>query len=535
MVKLTRKRNFKRKSRRKSYRKKQKGGNPVKPHKFGIMCIFKNEAMGIREWIEHYLWQGLDTILLLDNDSTDNWKESIKGLEDKVTVLPAPGKHKQNEHYNNIGMPWLKEQGVTILAILDMDEFMFVKDGRRLKDLVLDIFGGESPPSKFTCRWTMFGSSGLEKQPESIRKSFIKRKKEIDVNIKSVFLLDKVVNNTVDLHTTNVSGNTIECPPGIQLNHYAIQSKEYFEKVKMARGDATSPISDNVRNWDYFKKYDFKDVDDTILRDLLIQHKVGGNQDGLVKSEKFIERTKKDGPTTIEGLPLDIYRIWHTDMIPTGMKDEIDRSIKMTPEFNNYLYTEDDGFKFIQENFDKKVADAYKCLKPIAYKADLWRYCILYIKGGVYIDIKLEIMQPLLDIIKKYPTIFVKEPQPGINNGFIVTPPKNPILKACIDEIVINCKNRDYKMTSPESKDTAPLDITGPFLLYRKVKESPDSEKLLAQPFTYNNNKGSYNDTLLYKEYDGYRVDQIKIQKTPHYRDMHAQESVYNPDIIINS
>ena len=27
---------------------------------------------------------------------------------------------------------------------------------------------------------------------------------------------------------------------------------------------------------------------------------------------------------------------------------------------------------------------------PGAYKADLWRYCILYIYGGIYIDIKLE-------------------------------------------------------------------------------------------------------------------------------------------------
>lgn len=260
----------------------------------------------------------------------------------------------------------------------------------------------------------------------------------------------------------------------------------------------------------------------------------GGNQDGLVKIEKFIERTKKDGPNTIGGVPLDIYRMWHNDMIPLGMKEEIDRSIKMTPEFNNYIYTEDECYKFIEENFDKNVANAYKGLNPIAYKSDLWRYCMLYIKGGIYIDIKLEIMQPLLDIIKKYPTIFVMENAPGINNGFIVTPPKNKIMKACIDEIVINVKTKDYKTANPVSKDTPPVDITGPYLLYRKLKESPDSEKLLAQPFKYKDDaKGYYNDILLYEEYKGYRTDQSKIQKTPHYRDMYAERKVYNPDVII--
>ena len=40
----------------------------------GLMAIFKNESMGIREWIEHYVWQGVDKILLINNNSTDYWK-----------------------------------------------------------------------------------------------------------------------------------------------------------------------------------------------------------------------------------------------------------------------------------------------------------------------------------------------------------------------------------------------------------------------------------------------------------------------------
>ena len=88
--------------------------------KFGVIGIFKNEAMGIREWIEHYKWQGVDEILLLDNNSTDNWREKIVGLEQNLTVLSAPRNHYQKENYVDVGFPWLKERGIKVLAILDI-------------------------------------------------------------------------------------------------------------------------------------------------------------------------------------------------------------------------------------------------------------------------------------------------------------------------------------------------------------------------------------------------------------------------------
>ena len=37
----------------------------------------------------------------------------------------------------------------------------------------------------------------------------------------------------------------------LRLNHYRIQSKEYFEKVKMDRGDVAR-ADRNYRTWDYF-------------------------------------------------------------------------------------------------------------------------------------------------------------------------------------------------------------------------------------------------------------------------------------------
>jgi hypothetical protein len=154
-----------------------------------------------------------------------------------------------------------------VVVVVDVDEYMFGKDGRNLKQHVIDIFGKSNRPSQFSCRWAMFGSSGHEKQPESIRKSFTWRKKGTADETKSVVWVNDIIN--IDLHKSEVRGETISCPEGIQVNHYAIMSKEYFQKVKMTRGDAIQPSAKNVRTMEYFTAYDHHEEEDTTLKNLL--------------------------------------------------------------------------------------------------------------------------------------------------------------------------------------------------------------------------------------------------------------------------
>ena len=39
---------------------------------FDVIAIFKNETIDMKEWIEHYIWQGASHIYLADNESTDS-------------------------------------------------------------------------------------------------------------------------------------------------------------------------------------------------------------------------------------------------------------------------------------------------------------------------------------------------------------------------------------------------------------------------------------------------------------------------------
>jgi hypothetical protein len=121
---------------------------------------------------------------------------------------------------------------------------------------------------------------------------------------------------------------------------------------------------------------------------------------------------------------------------------------------------------FIADHFEKDVLKAFKSLRPYAYKADLARYCILYILGGWYVDVNITVYKFLdindidLVVFRDYNNDTRLSPW-QLANGFIYSTPGQPGLKIAIDQIVENCKTKYY------GKRT--LSITGPELFGRSL------------------------------------------------------------------
>ena len=67
-------------------------------YKLVVVAIFKNEAVAMREWLQHYMRQGVEHFYMIDNGSTDDWKSQIEGAP--VTVYTDAKKHAQIELYN---------------------------------------------------------------------------------------------------------------------------------------------------------------------------------------------------------------------------------------------------------------------------------------------------------------------------------------------------------------------------------------------------------------------------------------------------
>lgn len=148
------------------------------------------------------------------------------------------------------------------------------------------------------------------------------------------------------------------------------------------------------------------------------------------------------------------------------------------------LWYEDKIVDLIQSNFDKSVLEAYRSIKPLAFKADLARYCILYTYGGWYFDLFVEIKDA--NILKKFDEdmefIFFREiPVPPFgavystaNTLFWVKNAKNTILAKTIDRTVDNILNKRY--------NNHPFAVTGPMVFGREIANyqlSNDDHKLL--------------------------------------------------------
>ena len=252
----------------------------------------------------------------------------------------------------------------------------------------------------------------------------------------------------------------------------------------------------------------------------------------LTKMNFYVGRTKTSRPALINNVPLVIYNSWHSNMVPPKMKDNINNLIKNNPEFDYYLYSDEACKKYIKENYSEEVLKAFNALKPGAYKSDLWRYCVLYREGGVYLDIKYNSLRPLVDIISESQYMFVKDKDWSEDrsncfyNGVMITPPNNPMLKECINEIVINTTFKQYNEND--------LDVTGPCLLGRLMKIH-DRTNWSSTQFTYdretvNNIIVDYimlNGERILQSYPEYRAEQRVFQKTQHYGEMWRERNIF--------
>ena len=170
----------------------------------------------------------------------------------------------------------------------------------------------------------------------------------------------------------------------------------------------------------------------------------------------------------------------------------------------HYLFCDSDCRSFIAREYPPDVLMAYDRLIPTAFKADLWRYCVLYKYGGGYLDAKLEwgFRPPTTEgrvggcggvtlraIVDRWlaggdvgvgvggdDSLLVLERDGvglwpthhfGIHNAFIITKPKNPLFLDCIFNIVSYAKvgGLGHAGTGEIGWMTRPLFVTGPGLL----------------------------------------------------------------------
>lgn len=263
-----------------------------------------------------------------------------------------------------------------------------------------------------------------------------------------------------------------------------------------------------------------------------------------VISRKAINNDRDD---MYRKIPRLIIQTNEEDTIPEGMFLATGTILNKNPNYDYIYFNNIRARDYIKTHYTDDVLDAYDILIPGAYKADLFRYCVLYILGGIYIDMGMISLCCLDDIIGSDDTFLSPEDNntSGIYNAFICCEPKNPIIGEAIKLSVQNIKNRDYT--------NSPLGITGPLLLSKafynilsqKVvngKDYGDGVRILTHfkpdecmsgeihgfPPPTNREKGTPKELrIISTRSPTYRRDQKWYNTKPRYTDLWNKKQVY--------
>ena len=231
-------------------------------------------------------------------------------------------------------------------------------------------------------------------------------------------------------------------------------------------------------------------------------------------------------------IPFNIFQTWHTKDLTPKMLEAINAVKEHNPEFSYHLYDDANCLDFITTYFDKSVVDAYNTLLPGAYKADLWRYCVLYIHGGVYLDIKYYPVNgfKFLELVKS--EHFVKDREHflgerGVYNGLIISKPNNQILWNCIRQIVHNVNTQFYGKN--------PFEPTGPLLVSKFISDHMYINlSLLYEEDSFNTVillQHKLQKTVILRMYADFREEQFKLSSTNYYQIMWINKTIYKKSL----
>ncbi|WEK19945.1 MAG: glycosyltransferase [Candidatus Pedobacter colombiensis] len=164
-------------------------------------------------------------------------------------------------------------------------------------------------------------------------------------------------------------------------------------------------------------------------------------------------------------IPKVIYQTFKTNKLPLINRLSVKWLKLRNKDYSYEFYDDERIIRFLKEEYEPEVLQAYNQLNIGAAKADFFRYAILYKKGGVYLDIDAYVPGHLDAFIKpedvaiiskeKFPNIFVQ--------WALIFEAGHPFLKRTLEVIINNIKENSYPnsvhwMTGPTAYSKAILE-----------------------------------------------------------------------------
>jgi hypothetical protein len=119
---------------------------------------------------------------------------------------------------------------------------------------------------------------------------------------------------------------------------------------------------------------------------------------------------------------------------------------RFASEYKRIVYDDNQIEVFLHDNFHPRVLECFQSLKKGCHKADLFRYCVLYVHGGIYMDIKTELVGPIEHLFPDDVVTTVMTNSRAVYQGIIAAPPRQPIFLTLIEGILRSGSNPVYNL-----------------------------------------------------------------------------------------
>ncbi len=228
-------------------------------------------------------------------------------------------------------------------------------------------------------------------------------------------------------------------------------------------------------------------------------------------------------------IPNIIHQTFCSKILPLEIADVIKKNKEICKNCKFIFYDDNDCESLIKNNFNDEIYNTYKKINPSygAMRADFFRYCVLYLYGGIYLDIKSKITYPLFKLIKKDDLCILDIPrknlepwrknQPTYEQWLLIFSPRHPYLLAVINQIY-SYINENY---IPKTLNGIPLSVKGKILNIT----GPDSFTKAINNFIQNNDNTILHRNINYKYFCdlnchiNYKI-MYKINRKKHYSEI---------------
>jgi len=240
-------------------------------------------------------------------------------------------------------------------------------------------------------------------------------------------------------------------------------------------------------------------------------------------------------------IPKNIYRIY-------GLKDNkedldkyrfiFEETEKISPEIKeNIIFGKEEIENFVLKYYNQKVLDTIRLINYnySACVSDIIRLLVIYAKGGIYLDVKTQLLGDITTELNNYPDKLLVSyfsslpfvftgwtdlpPYGEISNWFFASPKGNPVLRECIIQSLTNISEAYKEKEKYDHGAPYILALTGPYMFTNVIKSSKniDKVKFLSSMSLTSFILSGWNGKL---RKEAYNLDNDKIQRGRHWKQL---------------